>query len=497
MAEHILFLTGKLAEKSLNQVLESMQPEFSYEVRNIGVSVAALMTIKMIERRLSAIEDVDRIIVPGLCQGDIDTLAADLGIAVQRGPKDLKDLPAFLGGKVFQPDLSRYDVRVFAEIVDAPHISVDAIVQRAERYRRDGADVIDLGCLPGTDFPHLEDSVKALQAAGFPVSVDSLETEELLRGGKAGADYLLSLKKSTLWIADQVASTPIVIPEEPGDMDSLYNALESLGKQGRECIADSILDPIHFGFTASLLRYQELRQQCPDMPVMMGIGNLTELTDADTTGINAILFGIISELQITNVLATEVSPHARSAVREADNARRQMFAAREANSLPKGYSDALLTTHSRKPFPNTPEEIAELAAAIRDPSYRVQLSEQGIHVFNRDNLIEGREPFALFPELTLLADDAPHAFYMGVELARAQIAWQLGKRYEQDEELDWGAAVAREAVPGEGEDSAASAAHALKPQSRQEFKEAGSTLKASREKKKDNKETNTKKQQTS
>jgi hypothetical protein len=30
---------------------------------------------------------------------------------------------------------------------------------------------------------------------------------------------------------------------------------------------------------------------------------------------------------------------------------------------------------------------------------------------------------------------------MGVELARAQIAWQLGKRYAQDEELRWGAAV--------------------------------------------------------
>lgn len=495
MAEHILFLTGKLAEKSLHQVLESMQPEFSYEVRNIGVSVAALMTVKMVERRLSTTEGVDRIIVPGLCQGDVDTLADDLGITVQRGPKDLKDLPAFFGGKAFQPDLSRYDVRVFAEIVDAPHISVDAIVRRAERYRRDGADVIDLGCLPGTDFPHLEESVKALHAVGFLVSVDSLETEELLRGGKAGADYLLSLKQSTLWIADEVASTPIVIPEEPGDMDSLYGAIEALGKQGRECIADSILDPIHFGFTASLVRYQELRQQCPDMPIMMGIGNLTELTEADTTGINAILFGIISELQITNVLATEVSPHARAAVREADNARRQMFAAREANSLPKGYSDALLTTHSRKPFPNTAEEIAELAAAIRDPSYRVQLSEQGIHVFNRDGLIIGKEPFALFPELSLLADDAPHAFYMGVELARAQIAWQLGKRYEQDEELDWGVAVVSSA--SQDDDSAAKAAHALKPQSRQEFKEAGSTLKASRAKKKDPKETNTKKQQTS
>lgn len=36
--------------------------------------------------------------------------------------------------------------------------------------------------------------------------------------------------------------------------------------------------------------------------------------------------------------------------------------------------------------------------------------------------------------------DGGHAFYLGVELGRAQIAWQLGKRYNQDEPLDWGCA---------------------------------------------------------
>ena len=480
MSEHILFLTGKLAEKSLHQVIESMQPEFTYEVRNIGVSVAALMTAKMLERRVKELDGIDRIIVPGLCQGDTTELSETLGVDVQRGPKDLKDLPAFFGHEAFVPDLSRYDVRIFAEIVDAPRMSIEAILQQAERYRNDGADVIDIGCLPGLDFPHLEAAVEALVEAGFTVSVDSLETDELVRGGKAGAHYLLSLNRSTLWVADEVASTPIVIPENPGDMESLYEAIATLKARGRDCIADSILDPIHFGFTDSIVRYRELRQQCPDMPIMMGIGNLTELTEADTSGINAILFGIISELGITNVLATEVSPHARAAVREGDRARRIMFAARGANSLPKGYSDELLTTHARKPFPNTPEEIAELAEAIKDPNYRVQISVDGIHVFNRDGISIGREPFELFPELAQLTDDAPHAFYMGVELARAQIAWQLGKRYDQDEELGWGAAL----PAGQDTSAAGAAAHALKPGSRQEFKEIGSTMKASQAKRK-------------
>jgi hypothetical protein len=67
-----------------------------------------------------------------------------------------------------------------------------------------------------------------------------------------------------------------------------------------------------------------------------------------------------------------------------------------------------------------------------------------VHVYNRDGLHVAQDPFALWPQLGLEAD-AGHAFYMGVETARAQIAWQLGKRYVQDEPLDWGCAVERAA----------------------------------------------------
>lgn len=475
MSEHILFLSGKLAEKRLHRVLESMQPtDFSYEVRNIGVSVAALMTADMIKRRLKDISGFDRIIVPGLCRGDLNAAGEEIGIPLIRGTIDLKDLPTFFGHDCKPIDLSRYDVDIFAEIVDAPMVDIPTILKRAEKYRDDGANVIDVGCLPDTPFPHLEESIIALKEAGFKVSIDSLEDDDLLRGGRAGADYLLSLKESTAWIADDVDSIPILIPETHGDMDSLYRLIEQFAKQGRPFLADSILDPIHFGFTESIVRYRELRQQCPDIDIMMGIGNLTELTEADTSGINAMLFGLISEMRITAVLATEVSPHARSAVREADKARRMMFAAREEGSLPKGLDGSLLTTHARKPFPYTTDEIEELSREIKDPSFRIQISEDGIHVYNRDGLHSEEDPFALFPKLESLQDDAPHAFYMGVELARAQIAWQLGKRYHQDEELQWGAALLDKTE--DEQDSLSKAAHNIKQR-----KEANSTLKASRE----------------
>ena len=444
MTEHILFLTGKLAEKAVHRVLESIQPTpFSYEVLNIGLNVAGLMTTDLIRRRVSDTGKATRIIVPGRCRGELHALTQHYGIPFERGPEEVKDLPEFFGKKKKRRDLTKHDVNIFAEIVDATQLDIPAILKRAKRYQSDGADVIDLGCLPDTPFPHLEDAVGALKVAGFKVSVDSVDPQELLRGGKAGADFLLSLKEDTLWIADEVQSIPILIPNQTGDLNSLYRAIDIMsGKNTLFFFADAILDPIHFGFTQSIVRYHALRERYPHVEIMMGVGNLTELTDADTSGINAILMGIISELSIRSILTTEVSPHARRAVREADVARRMMFAAREDTSLPKDYSNALLTTHDRKPFPDTEAEIRDIAAAIKDPSFRIQVSETGIHVYNRDGFHTASDPFELFPELKL-EQDSSHAFYVGVELARAQIAWQLGKRYSQDQELDWGVATQR------------------------------------------------------
>jgi dihydropteroate synthase-like protein len=446
VVEKILFLTGSLAEKRLTRVLQEMAAEeFEWRVFNLGIKVAALMTADMIKRRLTDIGDAEKIIVPGRCRGDLDRLSQHFGIPVERGPEELMDLPGYFGREGKAPDLSNYDVRIFAEIVDAPNLNIDGILTRAEAYAADGADVIDLGCLPETPFPHLADSVKALKAAGYRVSVDSMQSEELLTGGEAGADFLLSLHEENLWITDRVASTPVVIPAKPGDLSSLKRAMQTLDEQGRAYIADPILDPIHFGFTESIVRYQQLRQNYPEVEIMMGVGNITELTEADTSGINAIIMGIISELQVTNILTTQVSPHCRSAVREADLARRIMYWARQERSLPKQVDSGLTGLHEIRPFPYTFEEIGDLASEIRDPNYRIQISDQGVHLFNRDGLHTHVDPFDFYPDLAVAGDDG-HAFYLGVELARAEIAHQLGKRYVQDQPLQWGAALPKKAA---------------------------------------------------
>ena len=155
-----------------------------------------------------------------------------------------------------------------------------------------------------------------------------------------------------------------------------------------------------------------------------------------------MLLGMAVELHVSAILTTSVSRHARRAVREADVARRMMYAAREAQVLPKGMGGELATVHEKHPFPYSAAEIEELARGVRDPNFRVQVAEDGLHVYNRAGHWRDVDPFAIYPELDF-GTDAGHAFYMGVQLARAEIAWQLGKRFNQDEPLDWGCAVER------------------------------------------------------
>ncbi len=463
MAERLLFLTGHLARARLERILADLgKTAFTYEIVDIGVKVAALMTEDIIARRLKLPVSADRIILPGRYRGDLDSLSQRFGIPFVRGPDEVVDLPVFLG-RVGKPiDLSKHDMRIFAEIVDASALSLDALMQRATHLAAAGADVIDLGCLPETPFPHLADAVRAMKGQGLNVSVDSANLEELETGAAAGADYLLSLTEHTIGLAIKYGVTPVLIPSNPGDLDSLGRAIQAAQAANIAFIADPVLDPIHFGFSASLGRFLEARRRWPDIPMMMGTGNLTELTDADSSGVTALMAGICSELSIGNVLVVNVSPHTIRTVEEHDSARRTMFAARQDHALPRGYDAGLLQVHDRKPYPNSVEDIAALAADVRDANFRIMTAPDGVHIFNAQGHRIAQDAFELFPGLGV-ENDGAHAFYLGAELTKAEIAWKLGKRYAQDEPLSWGAAA-----PG-------------KQQDRLRLAEAGHTLKAKKD----------------
>ncbi len=137
MAERLIFLTGHLAKARLERLLAGLgETEFAWEIVDVGVKVAALMTEDIIRRRVKLAEGASRIILPGRYRGDLERLAAHFGIPFVRGPDEIADLPAFLGRAGVPPDLSRHDMRIFAEIVDAPMLSIEALLAQGEGAAR-------------------------------------------------------------------------------------------------------------------------------------------------------------------------------------------------------------------------------------------------------------------------------------------------------------------------------------------------------------------------
>ncbi len=440
---HSLFVTGKLAEPALRRMLAELAPRagFEYSVGVLPITVAALATTPWIERHHTPDAHVDRIILPGLCNGDLTVLRQSWGqFAIEKGPADLRDLPEFFG-KPSQPaaDYGMYDIDILAELNHAPRLSRDDILARARKAHADGADLIDLGCDPGTRWSEVGDTVKALRDEGLRVSLDSFDPWEAAAAAKAGAELILSVNHTNRAAAADWGCEVVAIPDPPAQCEGLAETIEYLRKRSVPFRVDPVLEPIAFGFAASLGRYLETRQRYPDLALMMGVGNLTELTDADSAGINVLLLGFCEELGIRSVLTTEVINWAQSSIRELDLARRLVHHACKQRVLPKKLEPKLIVLRDPKLREHGEETLQELAAHVQDKNFRLFAERGKLHVINRDMYLQGTDPFELFAEMLKRTDiDPAHAFYLGYELAKALTALTLGKNYTQDQALRWG-----------------------------------------------------------
>jgi dihydropteroate synthase-like protein len=278
--------------------------------------------------------------------------------------------------------------------------------------------------------------VALLKARNMAVSIDTFDTAEILAADAAGVDYVLSLNGQNLAIAPDLHSTVVVIPDFGEGLETLDRNIAYLERVGRPYLVDPVVEPITMGFAASLDRYVQVRARYPEAEMLMGIGNVTELTEADSTGVNALLIGICQELGIRHVLTTEVIPWARGAVREVDVARRLMHAARTMGVVPKHIDDRLLTVKDARPRYSTEAELRALQAAITDPNYRIYTTREAICVFNNRLFVTGTDIQTLFDGLGV--EDPSHAFYLGRELMKARLALLLGKTYVQEQPLRWG-----------------------------------------------------------
>ena len=447
--DHIQFVTGRLAEQPLRGEVDRLAERlgFDYSIAVMPITVAALMTPDWIARKLTPDPQANRVLLPGYCDGDTTALQQVVGGAtIEVGPRDLRRLAEYFGASPTPLEYGAYDIEIVAEINHCPRLSLDQTLAIAQRYAAEGADLIDIGCEPEGNWLAVGEVVRAVRDLGLRVSIDSLDPREIAPAVAAGAELVLSVNSSNREAAVDWGATVVAVPDDPKTLAGLDETVDYLAQRGVPVVIDPILEPIGFGFAASLQRYSTIRQRYPDAEMLMGIGNLTELTDVDSAGVNVLLLAICQELGIRRVLTTEVINWARSSVRECDIARRLVYHAVEQGVPPKRLERRLLTLRDDSLGELANEHLQQLAEQLKDSNYRVFVAGGELHVLSAGMHLAGSDPFELMKQLMASGPDGTlpknldpsHAFYLGYEMCKAATALTLGKQYQQDEPLDWG-----------------------------------------------------------
>lgn len=444
-SQHYHFVTGRLAESAVRSVVSDLSNKmgFAYSIDVLPITVAALMTGRWLLRHVQVPDQATKVVLPGYLLPDLDLVQASFSVPVFCGPKNIQDLPQFFGKDTQRPDdYGAYDIQIIAEINHADRLTLNQLELQARQLSQQGADTIDLGCSPGHRWLDIATATTHLKQLGLRVSVDSFDPWEVAQACSAGAELVLSVNSSNSSVAAQWGCEVVAIPDSPDDLSSLYRTVDQLERDRVPYRVDPILEPIGLGFAASLERYLSCRRELPQAALMMGIGNITEMTDSDSAGINTLLLGFCQELRIGSVLTTQVINWARSSVRECDLARRLVHYSVAHQIPPKHLEPELVLLRAAKVNHLPADVLQEMAAAIRDPNYRLFVSEGKIHAITAGLYVSGIDPFHIMQQILESPAgqklDASHAFYLGFEMCKALTALTLDKNYQQDEALQWG-----------------------------------------------------------
>lgn len=477
----ILLVTGRLAQEQVQAY------EREADVLVADVDVAAFITPRMLEAAAPA--NYDLILIPGAVTADFREAENILGTSVRLGPKHAADLgevlehlkrgdlelsrtiPAcqLLQGEMREQafrDIERLEaeavavlqigqlkigggsrMKVLAEVVDATRISPGDLIRKVRYYRGQGADMIDLGLPLDARAEEVKAALDAAKsAADLPVSIDTIRPDLLLAGLEGGADMLLSLDADNIPIVGEaVARTgvPAVVIPGPGTA-SLEENLKAAEDLGIRVIADPILDPPLQGLASSLQRYMQFSLDHPELPIFFGAGNVTELIDADTVGVYALLAAIGAEAGASILFTPEYSAKAKGSVRELATASMMMQLARKRKTPPKDLGLDLLLLKQKRRLPEealpemmTPAQPGHIYELDDAGSFRIFLSGGLIVARNGPVSVSGKNARDLVNTLVdmNLVHRLDHAAYLGRELERAETALRLKRDYVQDEPL--------------------------------------------------------------
>ena len=514
-----LLVTGLLAEETVRNYAQ--KSIVKTDVLVLKVPVAALLNPTYIANALKKMRpcDFDVVLIPGLVFGDAVVVAEAIGIPAFKGPKYAADLPTVLNAlgqislstvtpacEMLDEELRRkamlelslidenrdvflkrrcnfligdlavgkdFPMRVMAEIVNSPYLSTGEIQRLAESYVKAGAEIIDVGMVAGESRPaEAKRAVGAIKSVvNVPVSIDSFDPLEIEEAVDSGVDLVLSVDAGNVEdVAPFVFDVPVVVVPTnqhkgyfPSIVGERVDFLEKIINKARELgvvkiIGDLVLEPTDV--SGSFSGFREFSGRNPNVPLLVGVGNVTELLDADSVGVNALLARLSSEVGASILLTTEESDKTQGSITEASIAAKMMFLAKKRRSFPQDlHLDLLVLKNKRmhgEPY-NPEEEVKAKVFNSVEESKSTRFDAEGLFKISVDRIneviaamhfktqeaekpsviIKGRTAGGIYTRISEmgLLSSLEHAAYLGMELAKAEVALVTGKDYIQDSQL--------------------------------------------------------------
>jgi dihydropteroate synthase-like protein len=489
----ILIATGRLAENTVRKAVGEKA-----DVLVADVDIAAFITPKKLIKAIQEANNskkYDLILLPGLVAGDFSRASEELDFRIRLGPKHAYDLGfvlRFAGEVEFSEKIPACELladvrkeealelirkteeraispltlkeiklggdsrmKVMGEIVGAVEMDPADLEIKIEAFIARGADIIDLGAtlnsLPG----QVRNAVSlAKSLTCIPISIDTLDSELIKEGVEAGADLVLSLNSTNMETAGpEVAKAgvaAVVIPDEGNSLESLVRNIEAARRLGIEkIIVDPVLEPVGHNITESIVRYHEFHRRYPEVPLFFGVGNVTELMDVDTIGVNATLCGIGAEAGASILFTPEYSDKAQGSIGELKKASEMMQLCRIRESSPKDLGIDLLCIKEkrRRPDSSLPEKVIMAKSSKNwriDPAGPIRIWTVPDKIKGSGGLIvaehkkaavageSAREVMDTLLELELVSR-LDHAAYLGRELEKAELALRFNRSYAQDD----------------------------------------------------------------
>lgn len=490
----ILVATGHLAENTVRNAVGS-----DTSVLIVDTDVAAFITP---HRLIHSYEDnnfkpgqFDMVLVPGLVPGDFTEVANKIGCPVYLGPKHAYDLgyairfaedvqfsnkvpacellkdirqreayeklnqmekcafaPLILNDKKIG---GNSQMKVMGEIVDAGNMDCNHLKSKVAEFIRKGVDIIDLGMAIDTSAENVHEAIlNAKKVTGLPLSVDTLDPDHISSAIEAGIDMVLSLNGTNIdELGNKIAAkgcTVVIIPDSGNKYDTLMHNIKRAKELGIEnIIADPVLDPIGHGFTSSVARYRKFHDTYPDIPLFFGAGNVTELMDADSVGINATLCGIAHEVGAAILFTPEYSDKTQGSIAELKTASSMMKLAEERHSSPKdlGIDMFMIKEKRKRPDIDMPDDATKAKSSDNwqlDPAgaFHIGITQgnngkQYIVAEHSQETIIGKNAAEILDMIINkgLVTSLEHAGYLGRELEKAEIAIEFDRSYVQDDDF--------------------------------------------------------------